>query len=105
VKKGVETRDLEEWPSEKQIEDFVASPCDIVLLKSSKLINFLKAVHKYSPAFDVFIQQQPFLAAIAWGSCRFVVQARPIPNLLTLASIFPRQHFSVYLQMSLILIV
>jgi hypothetical protein len=32
-------------------------------------------VHKYSPVFDVLIQQQPFLAAIAWGTCRFLVQA------------------------------
>ena len=35
-----------------------------------------QAVHSFAPVFDVMIQQQPFIAALIWGSVRFIIQVR-----------------------------
>lgn len=81
LRKGVETSDLEHWPTETEIAIFARSTLPLHYTceghpRPSILSKIFKAIHKYSPVFDVFIQQQPFLAAIAWGTCRLLVQVR-----------------------------
>jgi hypothetical protein len=72
--------DLEKWPSNIELADFATSTIPVHLArdqachKTSKLSELVRAVHKYSPVFDVFVQQQPFLASIAWGTLRLIVQ-------------------------------
>ena len=44
--------------------------------KLSKFTSFIRAIHKSAPALDLFVQQQPFVAALAWGTVRFLVQVR-----------------------------
>lgn len=82
IRKGVEIGDLEKWPTDSELADFAKSTLPAHYSsneghpKPSKLDEVLRAVQKYSPAFDIFFQQQPFLAAIAWGTCRALVQVR-----------------------------
>jgi hypothetical protein len=71
LRKGVQISDLKYWLTETEITIFARSTLPTHHTceghpRGSILSEIFKAVPKYSPVFDVFIQQQPFLAAIAW---------------------------------------
>jgi hypothetical protein len=44
--------------------------------RSRIFIRMANIVNKYSKAVDVFIQQQPDITAVVWGSVRFLIQVR-----------------------------
>ena|SRR5436305_14275376 len=68
-----------------------------ILVVGSKLADFSRAVHRYSPAFDVFIQPQPFLAAVALGTCRFILSGTANAQLVNIS---PGLTSSVLLRVS-----
>jgi len=41
-----------------------------------KLDDGLERFAKYAPAIDVFIQQQPNITSVVWGSCRLILRVR-----------------------------
>jgi hypothetical protein len=51
--------------------------------------KILKEIHKYAQVVDVFIQQQPEITAVIWGSIRFLIQVL-LKNLIVLT----RSHCS-----------
>jgi hypothetical protein len=74
---------LKAWPSLDDIETFSKTKLEVAAAGeaarrsfTAKLAIFFKNLHRYAPAFDVFVQQQPFIATIIWGSCRLLVQVR-----------------------------
>lgn len=80
--KGTDFSDLSVWPSlsESEISAFAKIPQSTSIANTgwrrfaAKGCNFLKTVHRFAPAFDVFVQQQPFLATLVWGTARFLLQ-------------------------------
>jgi hypothetical protein len=40
----------------------------------SKLQSVIQAVHRFAPVVDTFVQNQPHITALVWGSIRFLIQ-------------------------------
>jgi hypothetical protein len=70
------------WCSEKELKDFVEATQNANFAyrdkksgtPSSLLTTFIKAAHKSFGVLDLFFQQQPFEASVAWGIVRFIFQ-------------------------------
>jgi hypothetical protein len=70
------------WYSEKELKAFVKATQDANFAyhdkksgtRSSILTTFIKAAQKSFGVLDLFFQQQPFEAAAAWGTVRFIFQ-------------------------------
>jgi len=79
-KKTIDLSALDSWISVRQIEG-LAKNCnlDALLLggrskRFNKLTKLAQTVHRHAQTFDVFVQQQPVIATIVWGTCRLLVQ-------------------------------
>jgi hypothetical protein len=73
-----DVEDLKSWPTPDKIATFSKAPVPASARPgtAATLRSFFKTLHRFAPAFDVFVQQQPFVATLVWGSCRFLVQVR-----------------------------
>jgi hypothetical protein len=90
VRKRINPAAFAKWSSNNDIYEFVGSTkashsqfLDKRGRVSAKLSKVIVAVHKSAPVFDVFAQQQNFIASLVWGTLRFLVQVRyrrPLPH-------------------------
>jgi hypothetical protein len=83
IRKRINPPELAKWSSSSDVHDFVESTkaAHFQCIDSRGRISVifskvLCVVHKSAPVFDVFVQQQPFIASLVWGICRFLVQVR-----------------------------
>ena len=67
------------WYSETELRAFVDETQDENYAyrnkkngSSSKLTNFIKAVHKLTGIIDLVVPKQPFEVALAWGTGRLI---------------------------------
>ena len=99
--KSLDFDDISSWASTKEIETFVRGwDCPVTEKKPAsgpqtrgrkrhRLSRIVNTLQRYAPAFDVFVQQQPVIATITWGACRFLVLVSSEP---AGASIFTSLH-------------
>src|SRR5207248_8385578 len=87
VRKRIDPSAFAKWSSTNDIYEFVDSTkashlqfLDKRGRVSAKLSKVIVAVHNSAPVFDVFVQQQNFIACFVWGTCRFLVQVSYAPR-------------------------
>ena len=80
--KKVDISDLNAWNTSNEIHEFANQlkhrQHECFGWQKSRWTTMVKTLHRHAPAFDVFVQQQPVIACVAWGTCRLVIQVRAV---------------------------